>query len=351
MGKYIKKFDTHSDYEDFIETEDFIKPNVSYCVDNVEVHYNPLILPKDQYLTFDVITDGTIRWHHYGYLPNDTIYASFDNGETWQTLTSGGNGTTLNVQEGDKIIFKGENDYYGIYNEGDSVWNYSRFRSTAKFNVSGNMLSLIYGDNFKQYTQLPQIDSSEAAHFLKIFDLSCIVSAKDLIIPVNAANVTDHSFEGMFVGNYYLEEIPEILPTTIPELFFYNCTSLVNVILPNNVTNIAYGAFQACTGLTNLVIPNSVTTIGLQSIQSCTSLVSITIPNSVTSIGEGAFRYCSNLASVTVEATTPPTIGSDVFNANASGRKIYVPANSENTYEAATNWSTYAADIEPIPTT
>jgi hypothetical protein len=40
MGKYIKKFDTHSDYEDFIETEDFIKPNVSYCVDNVEVHYN-----------------------------------------------------------------------------------------------------------------------------------------------------------------------------------------------------------------------------------------------------------------------------------------------------------------------
>jgi hypothetical protein len=41
MGKYIKKFDTHSDYEDFIETEDFIRPNVSYCVDDVELHYNP----------------------------------------------------------------------------------------------------------------------------------------------------------------------------------------------------------------------------------------------------------------------------------------------------------------------
>jgi hypothetical protein len=40
MGKYIKKFDTHSDYEDFIETEDFIRPNVSYCVDNKDVHYN-----------------------------------------------------------------------------------------------------------------------------------------------------------------------------------------------------------------------------------------------------------------------------------------------------------------------
>jgi hypothetical protein len=43
MGKYIKKFDTHSDYEDFIETEDFIKPNVSHCVQENEVHYNPFI--------------------------------------------------------------------------------------------------------------------------------------------------------------------------------------------------------------------------------------------------------------------------------------------------------------------
>lgn len=42
MGKYIKKFDTHSDYEDFIQTEDFILPNVSYCVDNIDVHYNPI---------------------------------------------------------------------------------------------------------------------------------------------------------------------------------------------------------------------------------------------------------------------------------------------------------------------
>lgn len=42
MGKYIKKFDTHSDYEDFIETEDFIRPNVSYCVDNKDVHYNSI---------------------------------------------------------------------------------------------------------------------------------------------------------------------------------------------------------------------------------------------------------------------------------------------------------------------
>lgn len=39
--KYIKKFENHSDYEEYIVSEDAIKPNVSYCVDNKDVHYNP----------------------------------------------------------------------------------------------------------------------------------------------------------------------------------------------------------------------------------------------------------------------------------------------------------------------
>ena len=41
MGKYLKLFDTHAEYESFIQT-DFDRPNVSYCMDNDEVHYNPL---------------------------------------------------------------------------------------------------------------------------------------------------------------------------------------------------------------------------------------------------------------------------------------------------------------------
>ena len=41
MAKYLKLFDTQAEYEAFIQT-DFDKPNVSYCKDNDEVHYNPL---------------------------------------------------------------------------------------------------------------------------------------------------------------------------------------------------------------------------------------------------------------------------------------------------------------------
>lgn len=47
MGKYIKLFQTHAQYQAFTQTEDFVLPNVSYCEDVTdEVHYNPYVAPE-----------------------------------------------------------------------------------------------------------------------------------------------------------------------------------------------------------------------------------------------------------------------------------------------------------------
>ena len=43
MGDYLKLFEEHADYETYIEGQDVILPNVSYCEDNNCVHYNPQI--------------------------------------------------------------------------------------------------------------------------------------------------------------------------------------------------------------------------------------------------------------------------------------------------------------------
>lgn len=45
MSVYIKKFSGHTDYEAFAQTEDFIKPNVSLCIQEDDVHYNPIAQP------------------------------------------------------------------------------------------------------------------------------------------------------------------------------------------------------------------------------------------------------------------------------------------------------------------
>lgn len=46
--EYLKLFENHSQYEDFIETEDFVRPNVSLCVQENEVHYTQYFLTPKQ---------------------------------------------------------------------------------------------------------------------------------------------------------------------------------------------------------------------------------------------------------------------------------------------------------------
>ena len=43
MGKYLKSFNSHSEYQQYIQSNDKVLPNVSYCKDNDEVHYNPWV--------------------------------------------------------------------------------------------------------------------------------------------------------------------------------------------------------------------------------------------------------------------------------------------------------------------
>ena len=45
MARHLRKFDTHAEYEAFISQDGgYIEPNVSFCVNENEVHYN--FIPK-----------------------------------------------------------------------------------------------------------------------------------------------------------------------------------------------------------------------------------------------------------------------------------------------------------------
>ena len=163
--------------------------------------------------------------------------------------------------------------------------------------------------------------------------------------------------------------------TTIGQGAFDGCTSLTSVNIPDSVTEIGYAAFAYCNslkeftgkiaedngrivvvdgsliafapaGITEYTIPNSVTSIGYAAFAYCDSLTSVNIPDSVTEIGAGAFYDCDSLKSVYCKAATPPALGGNsVFDDNASGRKIYVPAGSASAYRSATRWNEYASAI------
>lgn len=176
------------------------------------------------------------------------------------------------------------------------------------------------------------------------------------IIERTVTNITADMLKGITkigayaFGNYSSLtsiEIPNGV-TSILDSAFKSCNSLASVTIPSSVTSIGEYTFYNCGSLTSITIPSSVTSIGNGAFQYCSSLASIEIPNSVASIGNSAFKSCSSLASVTIKATTPPTLGTSVFD-NNSNLVIYVPAESVDAYKAATNWSTYASKIQAIP--
>lgn len=186
-----------------------------------------------------------------------------------------------------------------------------------------------------------------------------------LIFNTPITGIPENAFDGC--DNLTTMTIPDGV-TSIGRSAFSACDGLTNITIPNSVTSFGRGAFDCCTSLTSITIPDSVTSIdeytffgcgslrsitipdGVTSIGShafgiCSSLTSVTIPDSVTSIGDCAFRDCTGLTSVYCMPITPPTGRSEMFDYNASDRKIYVPSASVNAYKAAKYWSNYADAI------
>jgi len=122
---------------------------------------------------------------------------------------------------------------------------------------------------------------------------------------------------------------------------------ITSVDIDNSITTICSCAFYGCSGLTDVTIGSSVTSIGSNAFQNCSGLTGVTIPDSVTSIGYAAFKACSGLTGITVLATTPPRVGSYVFD-NTNNCPIYVPAASLSAYQSASGWSGYASRILPL---
>jgi len=129
---------------------------------------------------------------------------------------------------------------------------------------------------------------------------------------------------------------------------FSDCKHLTSVTLGDNVRTIGSDSFQYDSTLTSIDFGNGVTEIGQYVLDGCTGIKNITLPSSVTSICNHAFQGCSFLETMTIKATTPPTIGTNAIDTRVLYR-IYVPAESVETYKAASGWSDYSGKIAAIP--
>lgn len=255
MGQYLKLFNTHTNYQNFVNSGEMLRPNVSHCVVDQHVHYNPFIDYSKEYLTFESLEDdNTIYLKASDASITKTISVSTDNGSTWTECTSSStnvNGTTLaTLNIGDKLLIKGENSTYATFSK------INCFKSTGQFEVKGNIMSLVNGDSFVNSDRL-----TGAYTFRSLF-FGCteLTSAKNLILP--ATTLANSCYYGMFSGCTSLTAAPELPATTLASNcyrgMFDGCSNLTKeAIVPSSVTpvNSSYCYAMYC-GCTKITIPN-----------------------------------------------------------------------------------------------
>lgn len=258
MGKYIKEFNNHTEYEEFVGQVDFNlqTPNVSLCNRQNEVHYSPLVhnYSKD-YLTFEIINNGTLIWNYISTgisFDSLCIDYSIDGGITWNSIC-GSSDPFLNAVVGQKILFKGVHSTYEVHQTifGTVEESQYKFSGTASFNVSGNLMSMIGGDNFQNTTTF----GYDA--FRNLFSNCNVIDAKNLIFP---ETTTSYCYQRMFYNCSSLISAPELPSTDLKALcydnMFYNCTSLTTApkLLATTPGNYCYRSmFEGCTNLNKII--------------------------------------------------------------------------------------------------
>lgn len=102
---------------------------------------------------------------------------------------------------------------------------------------------------------------------------------------------------------------------------FSNCKKLESVSLNNGLGTIGSKAFNNCEALKSIELPSSLKSIEANAF-SCSGLKKIVIPENVTNLGEGIFNACQNLETVEIHT---PEIGDNVLsntNSIVIGEKV-----------------------------
>lgn len=233
---------------------------------------------------------------------------------------------------------------YTIPCDSATTLNRSDVPTAATYALVGNCITSIGTSAFTGCAGLTGASLTSKVTSIGNYAFNGLRGLFDCSLPQSVTTIGNYAFSGC------TSLMNVILPnslTTLGDYAFKDCLSITDINIPNSLSTISDGAFYNCDALHTIYIPNSVTTIGSSTFRECSGLITITMPSGLTSIGDSAFTNCSGLTSITINATTPPTLGSNAL-VGTNDSPIYVPADSVNTYKAASGWSSYASRIQAI---
>ena len=300
--RYLKKFNSQSDYE---SQKDSVMgmPHVVLLKDINEVIFTSKnkedeIDYSKEFFTLVALEDGTMNIAmSYG---STSMHYALNDGD-WVKMTES---VSLTMNANDKVKIKA----IGTSFNGACS---SIFSSTMPFDAEGNVMSLLYGDDFQDKTSLEGMDDE---CFMALLRETNIISAKNLILP--ATTLANRCYQDIFWYCTNLVEAPQLHATTLAKECYSNmfcgCTSLTTApeLLATTLARSCYSQmFQGCTSLTTAPeLPATTLTdyCYSQMFQGCTSLT--TAPElPATTLTDYCysymFLYCRNLNYIKMLAT------------------------------------------------
>ncbi len=212
MSRYINKYTNQSAIQDALDNETLSKPYVAYNEGQQTLDYNSLSKTdySTKYFTVEALQSGYFTWVMDGDITSANVYYSLNNG-AWTAL-----GENIQVNTGDKIRFYGTNSSYAEF----------RFGPEYLYKVYGNIMSLLYGQNFIGQTVIE--NSFAFRSFFSQITPSNLVDCSNLILP--ATTLANHCYNSMFFDCSSLTTAPALPATTLAQscyqqMFSY-CTSL-----------------------------------------------------------------------------------------------------------------------------
>ena len=311
----LRVFETESDYDS--AKPDFVYPTVSYVRDVDEVRYMDESLRN--YFFIEALADGmtvtlsnTIQMDDEFSInapANDLEYSTDQ--QIWTTLSN--NTASPAINTGERIYLRG--NATSAADMANMTLGMGYFNITQSCNVGGNIMSLLFNDDFEDKTDLTGYDMAFAYLFLQ----QPIVNASELILPATTLSMA--CYGSMFGGCTSLTAAPALPATTLAtscyNAMFGGCTSLTTAPeLP--ATTLAkqcyYNMFDGCTSLTTApALPATTLADNCYNIMflKCTSLTTAPVLPPTTLAKSCYFQMFDGCTSLTTAPALPATTLTD----------------------------------------
>lgn len=316
----------------------------------------PVVDYSREYLTLTALNGAsTISIASNNSSPNiRTIYYSINNGSTWLSMSPSTSPTNIaSLDRGQSVLLKGTQS--GTSNSG-----YIKIDATGDYSASGNVMSLIFGDNFIVQTSLSGKDYA----FYDLFNGSThLANVDNLVLPATtlspscyrnmfrntsitsapelpATSLTDYCYGHMFRGCSLLQTTPNLPATTlssncyrgmffnsgitsapdlpamtVPDYAYYTMFRESHITRTPHISATSLGAyacsgtFYNCTQLTTFQ-NFSATTVGANSCEymfyGCTALVNVPQSLPATTLAASCYKQMFDRCSALTTAPNLP---------------------------------------------